>query len=160
MTTKNDILRLLATTVSVAVLAAGFLVALLATQPANAAFQGTNGRIVFERDPDGPQGPEDPEIYSISFEGDNLRRLTNNTTRDTQPAFSADGTKIVYSGGDGRAWDSYKADIFVMKANGFDKTRLTKERQMPGASTADDSNPPSRPAGARSPSSGTAPSPT
>ena len=147
MTAKNHFLRLLATTASIAVLAAGFLVVLLATQPAKAAFQGTDGRIVFQRDPDGFRGPKDPEIYSINFKGDNLRQLTDNATVDTQPAFSADGTKIVYSGGDGRAWDSYKADIFVMKANGFDKTRLTKERQMPGASTADDLQPAFSPSG-------------
>jgi len=149
MTTKNDILRLLATTASVAVLAAGFLVALLATQPANAAFPGTNGRIVFERDPDGPQGPEDSEIYSISFEGDNLKRLTNNTARDTGPTFSADGRKIAYSGGDLRAYDAYRADIFVMKADGAEKTRVTKERQIPGASTADDLQPAFSPSGRR-----------
>src|SRR5215204_3611621 len=129
MTAKNHFLRLLAATASIAVLAAGFLVVLLATQPANAAFQGTNGRIVFESDPDGFRGPKDPEIYTISFTGENPKRLTDNATGDTQPSFSADGKKIVYSGGR-RALDSYSADLFVMKANGSDKTRLTKERQI------------------------------
>ena len=41
MTAKNHFLRLLATTASIAVLAAGCLVVLLATQPAKAAVSGT-----------------------------------------------------------------------------------------------------------------------
>jgi Tol biopolymer transport system component len=146
MTAKNDFLRLLATTASVAVLAAGFLVVLLATQPAKAAFPGANGRIVFERDPDGFRGPKDPEIYSINFKGENPKRLTDNATGDTGPAFSADGKRIVYSGGR-KAPGSYSADLFVMDANGSDKTRVTKERQIPGASTADDLQPAFSPSG-------------
>jgi TolB protein len=149
MTAKNNnFLRLLATTASVAVLAAGFLVGLLATQPAKAAFPGANGRIVFERDPDGFRGPKDPEIYSINFKGENPKRLTDNATGDTQPAFSADGKKIVYSGGR-KAPGSYSADLFVMDANGSDKTRVTRERQIPGASTADDLQPAFSPSGRR-----------
>jgi Tol biopolymer transport system component len=150
MTAKNNnFLRLLVTTASIAVLAAGFLVVLLATQPAKAAFPGTNGRIAFERDPDGPRGPKDPEIYSINFKGENPKRLTDNATGDTGPAFSADGTKIVYSGGGRRAWDSYRADLFVMKADGSGKTRVTKERQIPGAQKADDLQPSFSPSGRR-----------
>jgi Tol biopolymer transport system component len=127
------------------VAAASVLVLLVATQPVEAAFPGTNGRIVFERDPDGFRGPEDPEIYSISFRGENLDRLTNNATRDTQPAWSADGTRIVYSGSGRRA--SYSADLFIMKANGSDKTRVTRERELPGAATADDLQPAFSPSG-------------
>jgi Tol biopolymer transport system component len=148
MTAKNNFLRLLATTASVAVLAAGFLVVLLATPPAEAAFSGTNGRIVFERDPDGFRGPQDPEIYSVNFKGENPVRLTDNTTGDTQPAFSADGRKIVYSGGR-KAPGSYSADLFVMNANGSDKTRVTREREMPGAATANDLQPAFSPSGRR-----------
>ena len=48
-----------------------------------------------------------------------------------------------------RAFDSYRADIFVMNAGGSGKTRITDETRMPGASTADNSNPLSRPASAR-----------
>jgi TolB protein len=145
MSAKNYSLRLLAAALAI-VMAASILVLLTATQPVKAAFPGTNGRIVFERDPDGFRGPKDPEIYSVNFEGENLKRLTDNVTGDTGPAFSADGKKIVYSGGR-RAPGSYSADLFVMKANGSDKTRLTKERQIPGSSTADDLQPAFSPSG-------------
>ena len=144
---KNNFSRLLMLA-SAIVLAASVLVLLAATGPAGAAFPGTNGRIVFERDPDGFRGPEDPEIYSINFRGENPKRLTNNATGDTQPAFSADGTKIVYSGGR-KGPASYSADLFVMKANGSDKTRVTKERQIPGASKANDLQPSFSPSGRR-----------
>ena len=144
---KNNFSRLLMLA-SAIVLAASVLVLLAATGPAGAAFPGTNGRIVFERDPDGFRGPEDPEIYTINFRGENPKRLTNNATGDTQPAFSADGTKIVYSGGR-KGPASYSADLFVMKANGSDKTRVTKERQIPGASKANDLQPSFSPSGRR-----------
>ena len=147
MSANNHFPRLLAAVLAFA-MAASILVLLAATQPVKAAFPGTNGRIVFEKDPDGYQGPKDPEIYSINFKGDNLRRLTDNATGDTQPAFSADGTKIVYSGGR-KGPASYSADLFVMKANGSDKTRLTRERRIPGASTANDLQPAFSPSGRR-----------
>jgi len=143
---KKNLFGLLTTATAIA-MAGSILVLLAATQPVKAAFPGTNGRIVFERDPDGFRGKEDPEIYSINFRGENLKRLTNNTTEDTDPAWSADGRKLAYSGGGRRALESYSADLFVMKANGSDKTRVTKEREIPGASTADDSQPSFSPSG-------------
>jgi Tol biopolymer transport system component len=147
MSAKNYSPRLLAAA-SVIAVAVSVLVLLAATQPVEAAFQGTNGRIVFERDPDGFRGPKDPEIYSINFKGENPKRLTDNATGDTGPAFSADGKKIVYSGSR-KGPASYSADLFVMDANGSDKTRVTRERQIPGASTADDLQPAFSPSGRR-----------
>ena len=70
-------------TVVAAVLAASVL-ALAAARTAEAAFPGTNGRIVFERDPDGYRVPEDPKIYTISFTGDtrSASRTIPGRTRD------------------------------------------------------------------------------
>ncbi len=136
--TKINRLRFFAAASAVAV-AASVLVLLTALQPVQAAFPGTNGKIVFERDPDGYFGPEDPEIYSINFSGENLERLTNNTTRDTNPAWSADGKKIVYSAGGRR--NSYGADLFVMKGDGSNKTRITREDEIRGAAKANDLDP-------------------
>jgi TolB protein len=147
---KEEVLSLASTALAIlsaAALAVAAVTLAGGTRPAQAAFPGINARIVFERDRDGWRGPEAPEIYSIWFDGNNLKRLTNNTTKDTAPSWSADGRKIVYSGGDGRAPDSYKADIFVMKANGSDKTRITREREIAGASTADDLQPAFSPGG-------------
>ncbi len=66
---------------------------------------------------------------------------------ESDPAWSADGRKIAYSGGGRRALDSYSADLFVMDADGSDKTRITRESEIPGASTADDSQPSFSPSG-------------
>jgi len=146
VTAKDNFLRVLAAAAALA-MAASILMLLADAQPVKAAFPGTNGRVVFERDPDGFRGPEDPEIYTISFTGDDLKRLTNNSTQDTGPSYSADGKKIVFSGGDRRAWDSYKADIFTMAANGSNKSLITDEREIPGAPTADDTQPAFSPGG-------------
>ena len=146
MSAKNHSLRLPAAAAIAAV--ASVLALFAATPPVEAAFPGTNGRIVFERDPDGYRGPQDPEIYSVNLKGENPVRLTDNATGDTQPAFSADGRKIVYSGGR-KALDSYSADIFVMNANGSGKTRVIREREMPGAAAANDGQPAFSPSGRR-----------
>jgi Tol biopolymer transport system component len=123
---------LLLASVTVALLMASVVALVVPKERARAAFPGINGKIVFERDPDGYRGPKDPEIWTVWFDGNNLQHLTNNTTRDTAPAWSADGKKIVFSGGGRKAYDSYRADIFVMNANGSDKTRITDERKLPG----------------------------
>ena len=52
--------------------------------------------------------------------GTSQTRLTNNAGGNSQPSWSADGTKIVFSSGrDGNA------EIYVMDANGANQTRLT-----------------------------------
>ena len=42
------------------------------TGPAEAAFPGTNGRIVFVSERDG-----NPDVYTMRSNGDDIRRLTN-----------------------------------------------------------------------------------
>ena len=41
--------------------------------------------------------PDGNEIYTMNLNGDNQTRLTNNTRRDFEPAWSPDGTKIVFT---------------------------------------------------------------
>ncbi len=67
--------------------------------PAEAVFPGMNGRIACE----GVRAPEDvgsntrrSEIFSVNPDGSDERLLTNNATRDGDPAFSPDGTKIAF----------------------------------------------------------------
>ncbi len=138
---------LLLASIASAVLLASLAALVVPKERAEAAFPGVNARIAFERDTDGYRGSKDPEIYSVWFDGTNLKRLTNNTTRDTDPAYSADGRTIAYSGGDARAWDAYEADLFLMRADGSEKTRLTRERRIPGERTADDTQPSFSPGG-------------
>jgi TolB protein len=127
---------LLLVSMSAALLLAS-MVALVATEnTARAAFPGINGKIVFTRDPDGYQGPKDSEIFTIGFDGNNLKRLTNNSTKDVDPAWSADGKKIAFSHG-----LRFHQDIFVMNANGSNKTLITDERKIPGTQTAEDFDP-------------------
>jgi len=112
---------LLASMGSVALLAiAATLVA--AESTARAAFPGTNGKIAFSRDPDGYRGPKDPEIYTVWFDGGNLKRLTDNSTEDGGPAWSPDGKRIAFS--ESRK-GTYSRDIFVMRADGSDVRQLT-----------------------------------
>ena len=59
-------------------------------------------------------------IYIMDVNGKNQRRLTNNQTSDSTPAWSPDGKKIVFgSNQDGNF------EIYVMNSDGRKQTRLT-----------------------------------
>lgn len=81
---------------------------------ANAAFPGSNGLIVFERDGD---------IWMVSPDGSYERRLTDDPARDAEPMFSADGRRIIFeSERDGNT------ELYVMNADG---TNLRNGTQNP-----------------------------
>ena len=88
--------------------------------PAEAAFPGINGKIVFQSDRtmgagvDNPQG--DDEIFSMNPNGTGLAQLTHNDASDSEPAYSAYGNKIAFVRG---------SDIWVMRSDGTHQTRLT-----------------------------------
>jgi dipeptidyl aminopeptidase/acylaminoacyl peptidase len=66
-----------------------------------------------------PPTPDDiPDIYTISAEGTNLRRLTYNYRSDLEPVWSPDGSKIAFQAGS-------IMDIWVMDANGANEVNLT-----------------------------------
>ncbi|MDP9341728.1 MAG: DPP IV N-terminal domain-containing protein [Actinomycetota bacterium] len=103
-----------------AALAAALAVSAGATLPAAAGPKATptNGRIVFVG---GQTGNAD--IYSINPDGTGLVNLTHDPGDDSQPAVSADGTKI--------AWisdrDAGNRDVYVMNADGTGVQRLTTD---------------------------------
>src|SRR5262249_35627860 len=103
--------RLLTIPLALAALAAVALPA----PPAQAAFSGANGRIVFESDRSGT-----PQIYSMNPDGTGVFPLTS-VGDNFDPNVSADGTQIVFvSDRDGTN------DLYLMPSNtGQPQTRLT-----------------------------------
>jgi Tol biopolymer transport system component len=124
---------------AVATVAAGTLA--VGTRPARAAFPGTNGKIVFASNRHGGW-----EIYTKSPARNNLKRLTDNASKNVTPSWSADGKRIAFSSG-GEAFASH--DIFVMNANGSGRTLVTNERKIPGTSKWGDTAPSFSPNGHR-----------
>ena len=74
-----------------------------------------SGQIVFSSDRDG-----NVEIYVMNTDGSGQTRLTNNSARDSDPAWSPDRTKIVF-----RSDRDGNDEIYVMNADGSGETRLT-----------------------------------
>ena len=75
------------------------------------------GTIVFASDRDGPRNWE---IYAIQTDGSGLTNLTRAEGSDTEPAWSPDGTKIVFFG-----QRTGSDQIFVMSADGSNPVQLS-----------------------------------
>jgi Tol biopolymer transport system component len=88
------------------------LLAPVAIHPAEAAFPGTNGVIVFASDRSSGKGVDNPgpepdlELFVMKPDGTSLEQVTVNTTDEREPAWSADGQWLAYSNG---------GEIFVRK---------------------------------------------
>ena len=109
MTTSSSTkhFRVLALLLGVA-LAASLLVLVAGTKPAEAAFPGTNGKIVFANYRDDDEG----EIYVMNPNGTGNTRLTNNpASGDSDPALSPDGKKIAFTSS-----RNGNAEIYTMNA--------------------------------------------
>jgi Tol biopolymer transport system component len=117
-----------------AALLAGLVVLVVATQPAEAAFAGRNGKIVFTSDGDDLPGGDDPadrEVFTMRSDGTGIKRLTNNSALEETPAFSPNGQKIAYQS-DQTSPSNPEGDseIFVMNADGSGKTNVTDDDQL------------------------------
>jgi Tol biopolymer transport system component len=101
---------------SAAALALPCLVLAIATA-SQAAFPGTNGKIAFGSDPTG----SDREVYAITAAGGAPSNLSNDPGNDdSDPSWSADGGKIVFS-----TDRDLNDELYRMNADGSGQTRLT-----------------------------------
>ena len=116
--------------------AVGVFVVILYAQPAEANFPGKPGKIAYAG-LDAPNG--DYEIYTINASGGGKKQLTDNSTDDRYPAYSASGKKIVYSGRDAPNGDY---EIYTINAGGGGKKQFTDN-------SSDDYSPDYAPGGKR-----------
>ncbi len=113
----------------------------LSGNPLEADGQGTTvtvvetGKIPFFSPPDAAwevaftsERDGNPEIYVVSANGRNLRRLTDNPAADNSPAWSPSGARIAFV-----SERDDNPEIYTMNANGDDLRRLTDN---PAADTA------------------------
>jgi len=93
------------------------------TAPAQAAFPGWNGHIVWVSAPNGTA-----EIFDMKPDGSRQRNLTHNTDEDFTPAYSPDGKRIAF--GHFPVGAQYpnpfvNAELYIMNADGSRVRRLT-----------------------------------
>ena len=78
----------------------------------------------------------DYDIYVMSADGTNVRRLTDDPANEREPAWSPDGSRIVFTSTRDQVGvpssDRYNAELYVMNADGSGQTRIT---DRPGVDT-------------------------
>ncbi len=79
-------------------------------------FPGTNGLIAFT----GTFGGPERDIFTITPDGQDLVRLTDNPAADFNPSWSGDGERIAF-----QSFRDGDPEIFAMDANGENETQLT-----------------------------------
>ena len=82
-----------------------------------AAFSGTNGKIVFDRD----VGSTQRQVFAMNRDGSGQVQLTNDPSFNYFPSGSPDGRKIAFT----RCGADSDCEIYVMNADGSDQTDVT-----------------------------------
>lgn len=85
----------------------------------------------------------DTEIWLIDSEGTKIKQLTSNSVRDTDPAFSPDGSKIAFRSARGEDPKAHE-EIWIMDADGQNPKQLTfyPEGQAPPSRSLYKAGPP------------------
>ena len=99
-------------------------VVLLALSPATswATFPGANGRIAYEGWTGAePYLGEDTELFTILPNGSGLQQLTDDSSYERDPSWSANGRRLAYIDGNGE-----NRGVFTMRADGSHQRRLTR----------------------------------
>ncbi|HEU5430915.1 MAG TPA: DPP IV N-terminal domain-containing protein, partial [Thermomicrobiales bacterium] len=92
-------------------------------RPAEAAYPGRNGKIVFTSNrvtADNPDG--DFEIFTMNGDGDGIVQLTKNDQDDVTPVWSPNGKRLAF----GRFGPGDTVEIWVMDADGQNQRQLTQ----------------------------------
>ena len=102
--------------------------------PAEAAFPGKNGLIVFASQRTTGPGVDNPtgdyEIFTMNPDGTNVKQLTNNTVFDGDPAWSPTGKQIAFATNrDGNT------EVYTMAADGTGQTNRTKNPALDDGAT-------------------------
>ena len=103
-------------------LAVGAIVALLVIPASSwATYPGGNGLIAYSESTPYADDPSarDADIFTVSPGGGDATQLTDNSVDDSQPAWSADGRRIVFTRRD---------EVWIMDANGHHQRRVTHTR--------------------------------
>lgn len=103
--------------VAIAAAAAALTAGGITAGEARAAFPGANGKLVFETNRDGNE-----EIHTMKSDGTNRVDLTRNPADDTDPRWSADGSRIVFASN-----RTGNFQLYTMNADGSGVTRVTHD---------------------------------
>ena len=110
----------------------------------SAAWSPDGEHIVFVRDTDGFDGPDDTEIWVMRADGSGQTQITDNTTYELEPAWSPSGRRIVFVRDPVRPApdDNEDQELWVMRADGSGDRQITDN-------TVDDNEPAWSPDGHR-----------
>jgi len=83
-------------------------------------------KVVFRGDHDLVDHSGDEELYLMNADGTGVVQLTNNNVFDSAPAFSPDGSRILFESARDSG-DALRLDIYVMDTDGGNVRRLTSD---------------------------------